>query len=364
MAKVYISSTVADLEAERRAVMEWLVTARHQPVHSYRPDNETVRESCLDDINVCDLYVLILGYRYGFQPEEGNPEKLSITHLEFRRAGQLGIPRIALLSTSIQNIRLSDVLDVPRAALVLAFNEEVRREVRPAEFSDLQGLIQALSTGVQNELDKLRRKNENHPINERAAEPEIIALLLRAADHISRLIEKPEERTRALFLDHIDPLYQDLRRIMDDYRQILDWALTQLKDVSVPVGELSAKLRQKREQNLRLREEMRKYTTRLLSKFADDQIEKFCISALKLLVMNPTTQGEDISLDFRGGIQDSPVYVLVREYEDRSPAQYTDVREDHRELLKCVTEDYQRRLNNRWEMLSEIYYELRTELLV
>src|SRR5271166_76154 len=99
MAKVYVSSTVADLEAERRVVMEWLVAAGHQPVHSYRPDSKTVRESCLADIDACDLYVLILGHRYGFQPEEDNPKKLSITHLEFRRAGRSRIPRIALLRT-------------------------------------------------------------------------------------------------------------------------------------------------------------------------------------------------------------------------------------------------------------------------
>ena len=106
MARVYISSTVADLEEERRAVIEWLVAANHQPVHSYRPDSETVRESCFDDIDACDLYVLILGHRYGFQPEEGNPEKLSITHLEFRRAGQSRIPRIALLRTAAFKLRM------------------------------------------------------------------------------------------------------------------------------------------------------------------------------------------------------------------------------------------------------------------
>jgi Domain of unknown function (DUF4062) len=158
MAKVYVSSTVADLEAERRAVTDWLVAAGHQPVHSYRPDSETVRKSCLDDIEGCDLYVLILGHRYGFQPEEGNPETLSITHLEFRRAKQSGIPRIALLRTSVPDIRLSDLLDPRKAALVLAFNEEVRREVRPAEFSDPQGLIQGLSTGVQSGLDRRTRE--------------------------------------------------------------------------------------------------------------------------------------------------------------------------------------------------------------
>ena len=154
MARVYVSSTIADLERERRVVMDWLVAAGHQPVHSYLPDSDTVRDSCLADVDGCDLYVLILGHRYGFQPEQDNPEGLSITHLEFRRAGQSGIPRIALLSNSILDVGLSDVADPPRLALVSAFRGEVAREVRPAKFSDQHGLIQGLSTGVPAELAK------------------------------------------------------------------------------------------------------------------------------------------------------------------------------------------------------------------
>src|SRR5580700_5246995 len=155
MATVYVSSTIADLERERRAVMDWLVAARHQPVHSYVPSSDTVRESCLDDIDQCDLYVLILGHRYGFVPEDGNPEGLSITHQEFRRAGQSGIPQIALLRTSVPSASLSGTEDPQQAALVAAFRGEVTRKVRAGEFRDLQGLIQGLSTGVQAELDKL-----------------------------------------------------------------------------------------------------------------------------------------------------------------------------------------------------------------
>ena len=154
MAKVYVSSTIADLRQERRAVVEWLVAAGHQPVHSYLPNSDTVRGSCLEDVDGCDLYVLIVGHRYGFQPAQDNPEGLSVTRLEFRRAGQSGIPRIALLRTSIPDVRLSDLQDPARAPLVLGFREEVARQVRPAEFSDLQELIQGLSTGVQAGLDK------------------------------------------------------------------------------------------------------------------------------------------------------------------------------------------------------------------
>ena len=180
MAKVYVSSTIADLKRERRAVMDWLVAAGHQPVHSYQPNSDMVRDSCLDDVDACDLYVLILGHRYGFQPAEDNPEGLSITQLEFRRAGQSGIPRIALLSTSILDVSLSDVADPQRLALVSAFRKEVAREVRPAEFGDRQGLIQGLSTGVQAELDKLG----NRPSTGRAAGG-------RAAGPVLRLAPRP-----------------------------------------------------------------------------------------------------------------------------------------------------------------------------
>ncbi len=159
MAKVYVSSTVADLTEERRAVLDWLRLARHQAVDSYLPDSDTVWDSCLEDVGRCDLYVLIVGHRYGFQPADDNPEGLSITHLEFRRAGECGIPRVALLRTSIPDVRLSDLEDPARASLVLGFRDEVARQVRPAEFRDLQGLIQGLSTGIQGELGKLDRRD-------------------------------------------------------------------------------------------------------------------------------------------------------------------------------------------------------------
>jgi len=124
MAKVYVSSTIADMERERRVVLDWLRLARHQAVDSYLPGSDVVRDSCLDDVAACDLYVLIAGHRYGVRPAGGNPEGLSITHLEFRRAGECGIPRVALLRTSIPDVRLSDLQDQARAPLLLSFRDE------------------------------------------------------------------------------------------------------------------------------------------------------------------------------------------------------------------------------------------------
>ena len=166
VARVYVSSTVADLRTERAAVFDWLRLARHQAVDSYLPDSDTVRDSCLDDVAACDLCVLIVGHRYGFQPTRDNPEGLSITQLEFRRAGEAGIPRVALLRTSVPDVRLSDLLDPARAPLVAGFRDEVAAQVRAAEFSDLQGLVQGLSTGVTGELAKLDKREEEQAFRE------------------------------------------------------------------------------------------------------------------------------------------------------------------------------------------------------
>ena len=156
MARVYMSSTITDLRAERQAVMDWLVAAQHQVVHSYRPDSDSVRDSCLADVDTCDLYVLIVGHRYGFQPPQDNPEGLSITQLEFRRAAQAGKPRIALLRTSIPDIALSDMEDPQKWARVRAFRDEVAAAVRAAEFGDLRELVQGLSTGVAAGVEKIQ----------------------------------------------------------------------------------------------------------------------------------------------------------------------------------------------------------------
>src|SRR4030095_2080950 len=168
--------------AERSAVKDWLLRAGHQPVESYRPDSDEVRESCLDDIDGCDLYVLILGHRYGFQPEGRNAEKLSITHLEFRRAKTSAIPRIALLRTNVPDVRLSELRDPVRAALVQAFEDEVRREVRPGEFSNLKELIEGLSTGVQHELDR-RTPGSTSSV---ARDPRVLQVVTTLTDELTR----------------------------------------------------------------------------------------------------------------------------------------------------------------------------------
>jgi hypothetical protein len=83
----YLSSTLDDLRDEREAVKQAL---GDQCVvkESYTAHEGALVTSCLQDVEACDLYILIVGLRYGFVPTRGfrNPEKRSITELEYRHA--------------------------------------------------------------------------------------------------------------------------------------------------------------------------------------------------------------------------------------------------------------------------------------
>jgi Domain of unknown function (DUF4062) len=80
--KVYLSSTLNDLAPERQAVKDALA-GKCIVSESYTADERSLSESCSADVAGCDLYVGILGLRYGFIPLG---ETLSITHLEYEQA--------------------------------------------------------------------------------------------------------------------------------------------------------------------------------------------------------------------------------------------------------------------------------------
>ncbi len=91
---VYLSSTLSDLDAERAAVTN-ILSDECVVKHSYGASEDNLVTSCLNDVATCDLYIGILGARFGHVPGEGfkNQEGLSITELEYRQAGESGIPR-------------------------------------------------------------------------------------------------------------------------------------------------------------------------------------------------------------------------------------------------------------------------------
>lgn len=174
MAKVYISSTLVDLDAERALVLQELVNARHLPYHSYRSSTEPLAATCERDVADSDIYVLLLGRRYGFRPPLDNPGQLSITHIEFRAAVKHGKPIVALDQAN-PPMALSDAdqgRDADEAARK-AFRAEVNARVVPAFWSDEVSLLRGVLNGVNDALQRLQAQKTAGapPITPGAAPP-------------------------------------------------------------------------------------------------------------------------------------------------------------------------------------------------
>jgi len=95
--RVFVSSTSADLKAEREAVERAIHQMREveftgMEYFGSRPDKP--KEVCLSEVSQCQVYVGIFGARYGsIEPESGK----SFTELEYRRAREIGIPCLIYL---------------------------------------------------------------------------------------------------------------------------------------------------------------------------------------------------------------------------------------------------------------------------
>jgi hypothetical protein len=94
--QVFISSTFIDLIEERQSAVEAVLSSGHIPagMELFKAGDESQKETIKKWINESDVYVLILGGRYGsIEPMSGK----SYTHWEYDYAGEVGIPRFAIV---------------------------------------------------------------------------------------------------------------------------------------------------------------------------------------------------------------------------------------------------------------------------
>ena len=93
---VYVSSTFIDLEGHRAALKTALEKARYdvECMEKYTAFDERPLDRCLADVAATDVYVLLIAHRYGYRPLENNPQRRSITQLEYEEASRHNKPRL------------------------------------------------------------------------------------------------------------------------------------------------------------------------------------------------------------------------------------------------------------------------------
>jgi hypothetical protein len=99
MKTVYLSSTYEDLKEYRRAVADALRNNGYDvdAMEKYPARDDRPRLACESDAAKCDFYVGIIAWKYGFVPDEENPERKSITELEYLAAKQAQKSRLIFL---------------------------------------------------------------------------------------------------------------------------------------------------------------------------------------------------------------------------------------------------------------------------
>ena len=89
--KIFISSTMKDLQEERKVIDQAISQLRFQALRAETIGAQAVspREACLMMAQECDIYLGILGARYGYIPPN---QSVSVTEMEFNEARALGKP--------------------------------------------------------------------------------------------------------------------------------------------------------------------------------------------------------------------------------------------------------------------------------
>jgi hypothetical protein len=130
---VMVSSTFWDLEQHRAKLMSAI---SGQGLHPVAMEQDaalpagTVIDSSLAKVRDAAAYVGVISFRYGQIPEdhERNPERLSLTELEFREARRLGRPILIFIMSREHDVKPAAVeVDPIKICRLDAFREEVKR---------------------------------------------------------------------------------------------------------------------------------------------------------------------------------------------------------------------------------------------
>jgi len=173
--RIYVSSTFADLKIYREAVYRALRQMQKEVIamEDYVAQDERPLAVCLADVERSDLYVGIFAWRYGFVPDTENPERRSITELEYRHAVDKGIPcLIFLLEEGVPwQLEFADshTKEGNAGERISALRRELQQDKHTVSFfKNPDHLASLVQSAVSVSLDKVQKaRNESAPRRDR-----------------------------------------------------------------------------------------------------------------------------------------------------------------------------------------------------
>lgn len=154
--QVFISSTYNDLKEERRAAIDAVLKLEHIPVgmEAFRADDSQQKEIIQRWLEEVDIYILILGARYGTIDKETN---ISYTEWEYNLAEKLGIPRLVfVLDDTYIRAKAYDYKDIEIALPQYKSFKERLEQKYVHKVSNLDELTSEIGFNLEYIIDKNR----------------------------------------------------------------------------------------------------------------------------------------------------------------------------------------------------------------
>jgi HEAT repeat protein len=134
-------------------------------MESTSADEHPPLDVCLSNVRSCDVYIGVFGFRYGFIPPGCTQ---SITELEYRAAGETGIPRLVFVAESHQwDLAFVDAMtgDGERGERIKQLRAELESTKTVAYFTTPDILAAKVASALHDWADRLR---EAKPAPQRA----------------------------------------------------------------------------------------------------------------------------------------------------------------------------------------------------
>lgn len=122
--KIFVSSTYEDMIPYRNKAMEALRQLQQTPIamEDFEANNEPSIEVCRNKIEQSDIFLLIVGFKYGSILEEGK----SFVELEYEHAIRLKKPILAFIVSDNAEVRVSLVDKGDPAERLDAFKKKLK----------------------------------------------------------------------------------------------------------------------------------------------------------------------------------------------------------------------------------------------
>jgi Domain of unknown function (DUF4062)/NACHT domain len=167
---VMISSTAWDLPEHRKQLLQACLDAKMRPVmmENLAASDDTALEASLRMVDEADIYLLVLGYRYGACPRDKHK---SYTHLEYEHArDERKMPRVTFIMSKEHPV-LPEIVETGSGAESLKeFKATIRAEEIVKEFSSPEELRALAVHALFEQRDRLKTSaeiaSENSVINQ------------------------------------------------------------------------------------------------------------------------------------------------------------------------------------------------------